>query len=998
MKRVILIFLVLLMSVMYSSRLQAQDRTVSGRVTSADDGTALPGVNVSVKGTTSGTATNAEGDYTLSVPSDATLVFSFIGLTSQEVPVGNRSVINVQMASDIKSLNEVVVIGYGSQQKKDLTGNIASVSGASIANIPVSSVEESLQGRAAGVYINSGSGKLGQGVQIRVRGAASVSAGNQPLYVVDGIPITSSDLGSANSELANPIADLNPNDIESIEILKDASAAAIYGSRASNGVVLITTKKGRIGKTKIDLGYFTGVSTPTRTREWLNAAEYIELFSEAAENEGYDPQEEFEGNGLPWNSTDDTDWASEAFQTGGISQYNLSLSGGNEKTRFFLSGTHNDQKGIIVANEFKRSSARINLDHSINQKFRIGTNISLIRSVNYRVPDDNAFSNPLQLVALPPIQPKIDPATGELNRNTLYYNNLIELSNATNVATTYRTISNIFASYDIVPGLTFRTEYGIDFLALDEDIYRGRITEDGGPTGYGYSNQVRSFNYTTNNTLNYNKIFNDVHTLDLLGGISYQEANVRGTSVEGRGFPNDNFQRIASAARITSGSSNETGYSFLSYLARANYKFMDKYLFALSGRIDGSSRFGQNNRYGFFPAASAGWILSEESFMQNSNVLSFLKLRASYGLTGNSEIGNFQSRGLYNAIFYADQAGITPSTIASPDLRWENTAQTDIGIDFGFFNNRISGELDYYIKTTRDLLLDVPLPAINGFTSITKNIGSLENKGIEFVLNTQNLVGEFKWTTNFNISRNRNKVLELNGDPIEGGGRLIGRVAEGEPLGYFYTVKYAGVDPANGDALYYDLEGNKTSEYSSNYRQKVGDPNPDFIGGMTNTFSYKGFDLNVLTQFVYGNDLYNVAGYFQSVNADYFDNQSRDQLKRWQKEGDITDVPQARLYAGNGSGTSSRWVQDGSFLRIRTVTFGYNLPTDLIKRVYLQNARIYVTGQNLFTFTKYEGYDPEVNSTYFQGTTAQSTNINLGHDFYTPPQQKTITVGINLGF
>jgi TonB-linked SusC/RagA family outer membrane protein len=989
----------MLLSVIGFYDLQAQSRTVSGRVTSADDGSGLPGVNVSVKGTTTGTATNADGNYALSVPPDATLVFSFIGLTSQEVPVGNRSTIDVRMISDVKSLTEVVVVGYGSQQKKDLTGNIASVSGASIANIPVVSVEESLQGRAAGVYVNSGSGKLGAGIQIRVRGAASVSAGNQPLYVVDGIPITSTDLGSANSELANPIADLNPNDIESIEILKDASAGAIYGSRASNGVVLITTKKGRVGRTKIDLGYFTGVSTPTRTREWLNAAEFIELFSEGAINEGYDPQEEFEASGLLWNSPHNTDWASEAFQRGGISQYNLSMSGGNEKTRFFLSGTHSDQKGIIVGNEFKRSSARINLDHSINQKFRVGTNISLIRSVNNRVPDDNAFSNPLQLVALPPIEPKIDPATGQLNRNTLYYNNLIELENATNVATTYRTISNVFASYDLLPGLTFRTEYGLDFLVLDEDIYRGRITEDGGPTGYGYSNQVRSFNYTTNNTLNYNKTFNDIHSLDLLGGFSYQEANVKGTSVEGRGFPNDNFQRIASAARITSGSSNETGFSFVSYLARANYKLMDKYLLSLSGRVDGSSRFGTNNRYGFFPAASAGWILSEESFLQNSGLLSFLKLRGSYGLTGNSEIGNFASRGLYSALFYADQAGVTPTSIASPGLRWENTAQADIGLDFGFFNNRISGEIDYYIKTTRDLLLNVPLPGINGFTSITRNIGSLENKGIEFVLNTQNLVGDFKWTTNFNIARNRNKVVKLSGDPIDGGGRLIGRVAEGEPLGYFYTVKYAGVDPANGDALYYDLEGNKTNVYSANYRQKVGDPNPDFIGGMTNNFSYKGFDLNVLMQFVYGNDIYNVAGYFQSNNTgDYFDNQSKDQLRRWKKEGDITDVPQARLYAQNGFGTSSRWVQDGSFLRIRTVTFGYNLPAALLKRAYLQNARIYVAGQNLFTFTNYEGYDPEVNSTYFQGTTAQSTNINLGHDFYTPPQQRTVTVGINLGF
>jgi TonB-linked SusC/RagA family outer membrane protein len=835
-----------------------------------------------------------------------------------------------------------------------------------------------------------------------VRGAASVSAGNEPLYVVDGIPITSSDVGSANTELANPLADINPNDIESIEILKDASAAAIYGSRASNGVVLITTKKGKAGRTALNVNFFTGLSRRTREREWLNGAEYIELFSEAATNEGYDPQEEFEGNGLPWNSPYSTDWSAEAFQPGNITQLDVSVTGGSEKTRFFLSGTHLGQKGIIVGNKYQRSSVRTNIDHSISSKLRVGANISLIRSINNRVPDDNAFSNPLQLVALPPIQSKFDPEDPtQLNRNTLYYNNLIELDNASNVATTYRTISSFFGSYDFMPGLTFRSELGLDLLSLEEEIYRGRITEDGGPTGYGYNNQVRSLNYTTNNTLNFSRTFGDRHDLDLLAGLTFQENTVEGASTEGRGFPNDKFRKIASAARIISGSSTETGFSIVSYLARANYRFMDRYLLSVSGRVDGSSRFSKNYQYGVFPAASVGWIINEEAFLQNSSLISFLKLRASYGLTGNSEIGNFAYRGLWTSIPYADQAGTIPEQIESRDLRWEKTAQADIALDFGFFNNRIGGTIDYYVKNTDDLLLNEPLPGINGFTVITRNIGSLVNRGVEFTLNTQNLVGAFKWSTNFNIAHNRNKITRLSGNPIEGSGRLIGRVAEGEPLGYFYTAKYAGVDPDNGDALYFTETGETTNDYSEANRQKVGDPNPDFYGGLSNNFSYKGFDLDVLFQFVSGNDLYNVAGYFQSVNADYFDNQSRDQLRRWRNPGDVTDVPQARLYGGNGSGTSSRWVQDGSFVRLKTVTLGYNLPVSVVKGTFLeflQSARLYVAAQNLLTFTDYDGYDPEVNSTYFQGTDAQQTNVNLGHDFYTPPQARTVTFGINLGF
>lgn len=989
--------LMMLMLVFFGLPGWAQERTVAGKVTSAEDGQPIPGVNVLVKGTSIGTASDINGAFKINVPAGSnTLSFSSIGFKTAEIDVTGRTTVDVMLQPDAQQLSEVVVVGYGTAIKQELTGNVAQVSGQDLQNIPVTTVESALQGRAAGVYINQGSGKLGQGMQIRIRGASSVSASNQPLYVVDGIIVNSADLGSANAEPINPIADINPNDIQSIDILKDAAAAAIYGSRASNGVVIITTKKGSIGKTKINLGYYAGTSTPTRKREFLNAQQYRELFTAAAQNVGYDPAEEFAAETATddWSNNYDTKWSDEAFQRGSISQYELSASGGDNKTRFFISMNYNDQKGIIVGNEFSRASGRINLDHSISKKITIGTNISLVKSLNKRVSDDNAFSNPVQLNALPPLHPKIDPTTGALNRRTLYYNALLDQAYGFNEATTYRTISNGFLNYQITPALTFRTEHGIDFLNLQEEIYLGKETEDGAPTGYGYNSQFTSTNYTTNNTLTFNKVLNEIHKIELLGGFSYQNSNATGASVTGRGFPNDSFKKIASAARITAGSSTGSPYKFASYFFRGNYSLKGKYLFSASVRTDGSSRFGKDNTYGVFPAASAGWILSQESFMQSIPAISFLKLRASYGITGNAEIGNFASLGLFTTGFYEDLSGQIPLSLASPDLKWEKTAQYDIGIDFGFVNDRITGEIDYYVKQTDDLLLDVPLPAVNGYTTITKNIGSLTNKGFEFVLNTQNLVGVFKWSSNFNISKNINKITNMNGAIIIGGSRFVGQIRENEPMAVFYGPKYAGVDPANGDALYYVSAGSdeKTANYNLAQDQRIGNPNPKFIGGLDNKFSYKGFDLSVLTQFVYGNDIYNVAGIFQSVNGDYFDNQTVDQLNYWKKPGDITNVPQPRLYEGNGIDKSSRWVQDGSFVRIKTVTLGYNLPKSLLMRTALSSARVYMAASNLFTFTSYTGYDPEVNTSYFG-----RSNVTLGHDFYTPPLAKTITFGVNIG-
>jgi len=1016
-------FLLVCFSLVVVFNLWAQERVVSGKVTSAEDGSSLPGVNVVLSGSSTGTVTDIDGNYKINVPaSGGALRFSFIGLVSQEIQIGGSSRIDVALVQDVQQLSEIVVVGYGTQIKQDLTGNIAQVKGSELSKIPVASFDQAMQGKAAGVFVEAGTGKLGQGIKVRVRGSSSVSAANQPLYVIDGMPITSSSQSSTEGQ-TNPLVDINPNDIESIEILKDASASAIYGSRAANGVVLITTKRGKSGKTNFDVGFFTGFSSETGRREFLNTQEYVELFTESNGGLTESLTNRFNRYGAApsgppaasWATPGapgyvDTDWQDEIFRNdAGISQLDISASGGNEKTKFFISGSKSDQRGIIIGNDLDRINGRINLDHQASEKFNLGMNFSIARTINKRLAEDNNFNTPIQTVALSPMTPVIDPRTGLISGafdpNTgvpngnypIYYNPLLDNAYAQQTTLVFRNLGSVYGEYKLMEGLSFRSDFGYDLLTQNEDRYFGKETSrnTGAPNGFGTNSWTQVFNYTTNNFFRYQKNIQD-HALEAIGGMTYQESNAKYSSVEAQQFPSNAYKKITSAADITSGTSNESAFSFLSYFARANYKFKDKYLLSLSGRVDGSSRFGADNRYGFFPAASAGWIISEESFMSNDKVIDFLKLRASYGLTGNAEIGNFAALGLYTGgSGYAGVPGQSPSQLENPDLRWEQTAQLDVGIDFGFFNSRITGQLDYYIKKTNDLLLNVNLPGNSGFRTQTRNVGELENKGFEIVLNSENLVGDLKWSTSFNFSVNRNKILDLQGQIIQGS--FINRAQEGEPIGIFFSPKYAGVDPANGDALYVlvnsDGTQTTTNDYNEATQMKVGDPNPDFIAGLTNTFSYKGIDFSFLFQGVFGNQVYNGGGIFMSANGDFFDNQTKDQLRRWQKPGDITDVPQARLFEGNGVGESSRYLSDGSYIRLRTITLGYNLPATLLSKINLTKLRVYVSGQNLLTFTDYQGWDPEVNSDTYAGN-----NVNQGIDFYSAPQAKTVTFGINIGF
>ncbi|MEM8899051.1 MAG: TonB-dependent receptor [Bacteroidota bacterium] len=989
-------------------------KTITGQVN--DENGPLPGASVLIKGTTVGAFTNAQGFFSLEVPdNNAVLLISFLGKVSQEIVVGTDDAFSVTMVNDAMALEEVIITGFGSTIKRDLTGNIAKVDGKDIENVPVTSFESALQGRAAGVFVSKQNGKLGNGINIRIRGSASVTASNEPLYVVDGIVITSDNQSSiigvtptTPTATTSPLADLNFNDIESIEILKDASAAAIYGSRASNGVVIITTKQGAAGKTNFNVGYSIGFSEPSRRREWLNGQEYTELWEEAFNNVANADglvfglsANEWRDRRIPgWDQNNDTDWQEEAFDDdAGFQQIDINASGGTDRTRFYISGSMLDQVGIMIGNDFERFSGRLNLDHQTSDNIKIGMKLSLARTINGRVSSDNSFATPLQLVALPPVQPKNDPDNPEeLFDRTVYFNGLLFEDNVFQRQTVFRSLGNVYFDWQFLSSLSFRTEFGVDFLSQNEETYfNSRVARSTGQNnGRGENTFRHVLNYSTNNYFTYNQLFGE-HSVNAVLGMSFQESTNDFAQVAGINFPNDDFRKLASAAEINEGTSIGTIFNIVSYFIRANYKFQNKYLVSASARIDGDSRFGEDERYGFFPSASVGWILSEESFLSENPVLSFLKLRASYGVTGNTPIANFPSRGLWGgAAAYGGNSGISPTQVKNPDLKWENTTQIDIGIDFGFFDDRISGEVDYYVKNTDDLLLNVNVPSTTGFATQLRNVGELQNSGFEFVLNSENLIGDFRWSTSLNFAANTNEITDLQGQIIEGG--FINRAVEGQAIGVFFAPEYAGVDPENGDALYYlnteladgGRDRNTTNNINDAERVVIGDPNPDFIYGMNNTFSWKGIDLAIFIQGVQGNDIYNGGGFFQLDGFGWFDNQDKRVLDRWQQPGDQTDIPQLRFLGG--SAESSRFLSDGSYLRLKTVTLGYTLPQSITSRVGIDKVRLYATGQNLAIWTDYEGWDPEVNADYIAG------NIGLGNDFYSGPQARTIVFGASVGF
>lgn len=995
-------------------------RTITGMV--ADPvGEPLVGASVVVKNTRFGTRTDLNGRFTIQVPgNDAVVQVSYTGYVSQELSVGDKSTIDIVLAENPSVIDEVVVIGYGKQIRSTLTGNIAKLGNENVKGMPVVSVEQAMQGQAAGVMVETVNGKLGAAARVRVRGVGSINAGTEPLFVVDGIPLAKEARNTFGAAL-NPLADINFNDIESIEVLKDASAKAIYGSRGSNGVVLITTKSGKSGKSQIELDFQSGYSQPTGKREFLNAKEFVELFTEAAKNsddiDGYaydDPdswsvfvQERFtrySGRNEDWKTgIDKTDWQEQAFYKGSLRNTTLSMSGGNERMRYYVSANTGFNHGILQSNSLNKDGARVNLDFEATKRFKAGVNFSLSRTTTRQVSDDNAFSTPMQLVALAPITPLRDE-NGELYDRpvTTYYNGLIDVEDATRQVLTLRTLATAYGDYSFTDHLALRVEAAANLYTVRDEARFGERTDTGNSSkGFGQSAFAGATDYNTNAVLRWGREFKQ-HDLGFDLGTEYFQSENNRTSVEGQQFPFDGLRTLENAAVITGGTSTLDRYSFLSYFGRARYNFDRKYLFNASARIDGSSRFGTEKRYAFFPAVSAGWVASEESFLKDNNTLSFLKVRASWGQSGNADIGNFRALGLFAPGSYTGESNLTPEQIPNPELTWEKSTEVDFGVDWGLFKNRLTGEIDYYVKNTQDLLQEVPVPASSGFKTQWRNIGELQNKGWEFSLNSNNLTGKFTWSTSLNLAFNQNEVLSLaeGQDLIDvaGGTRQPNVVKVGEPIGVFWGAEYAGVDPQNGDALYYvHAEGGDPKATTNDFTEAnyvvLGSPLPTMIGGIGNTFGWEGLTLDVRFQGQRGNDIHRSGDIFMSCNACWFDNQTRDQLDRWQKPGDITQVPQARLGYSNGDiGRSSRYISDGSFLRLKNVTLAYDLPSKWLGRAGIRTLRLYATGTNLLTFTKYTGWDPEVTADYIAG------NTTYGIDFYSAPQPKSFVGGIRIGF
>ena len=1012
----------------------AQQKSITGTVTGAEDKLPIIGATVLIKGTSTGAITDLSGKYQISVRQGDTLEFRFVGKKTREVIIGISILYDVALEYDLVGVNEVVVVGYGTQIKSKVTGSIAKVDGDVLRNIPVPTVEQALQGKTAGVFIESVNGKSTGTTNMRIRGSSSITATNQPLFVVDGIPITTEALNQSGAVI-NPLTSINFNDVESIDILKDAASSAIYGSRGANGVVIITTKKGISGATKLNFTIQSGFNEASNKRKFMNSTEYVKYFQDAAYNsdliEGIDPKNnpadypdswlEFvngrlarysgwaailDGDGNYTGSKVNTNWQDLAFQKGKIFSADMSAQGGNDKLKYFTSLSYNNSDGILVSNGIEKISARLNVDNKVNNFIDMGFALSLNRNKIDQVSADNQFTTPMQMVALSPITPPRD-LTGQLYNTptTTYYNPLLDVAYASRIIIEYRSIANGYLTFKLLDGLKWRNEFGFDLYNLKENARYGNLTEEGtGVNGYGFANYGQTQNITTKSYFDFSKSLGD-YSLSAVLGTEFQYTTVDNAWAQGTGFPLDDLKTLASAGLITGATSTLTQYSFLSYFSRINFDYKAKYLLTLSGRIDGSSRFGKNNRYGTFPAASLGWVLTKEEFLANKTTLSFLKLRTSYGLTGNAGISNFGQLGLYDgSAHYNSVAGLAPYQIPNPDLGWESTHQLDFGVDYGFFKNRISGEVDYYIKKTKDLLLNVPVPSTSGFGTQLKNVGSVQNKGFEFVLNSDNITGTFTWSTNFNFSRNKNEVTNLGGQTIidQGSARYMNVVMVGQPIGVFYGAQYAGVDPTNGDALWYvntkDANGKvidhttTTNNFNNANFVVLGSPTPNVIGAITNTFAFKGFELSFTFQGVTGNKIHLIGDQWMGANGVWFDNQLESQLASWKNPGDKTDVPQARFDYDNGDQSrNSRYLSDGSYVKLRSFMFSYDLPKKLISKAGLDKMRVYIQAQNLLTFTNYKGWDPEVSTDFL------NDNITQGCDFYSAPQPRSIVFGINIG-
>lgn len=1031
----ILEFTFLFVAILFCFQAYSQNSTtLKGKVT-GKDAQALPGVTVQVKGKpVEITQTDNDGNFSLQTKEfSGILVFTSVGYATKEVAFNpSLTTFAVQMEETVSVLNEVVLTGYIKQKKSDITGAISSVRNKEFKDQPVSNLAQSIQGKVSGVLVSQPSGTPGAGLLVSVRGT------NNPLYVVDGVPMISESNSSLSTSYntdgeevgkgqnVSSISDINPDDIESIEILKDASSASIYGARAANGVVLITTKRGRAGKTDFNFNSFTGIQNVSRKIPFLDSKGFVALIEDARAQDlklyNQDPSlfgEDFDPalltNPLPdsWNTGVNTDWEDEIFRTAPLSNIQLSARGGNDKTKFFVAGNYFDQQGIVIENFFKRASFRLNVDNKVSDRVSIGANASFSYSRNRRSFNDDTYTGIVtNAIGASPLEPVYENGTysdyTQYQASWLSDNPVKSAKEIQAFTSSYRFIGSVFTDIDVVKNLKFRSSFSTDYSNLTDDQFFDPITTDGSAVGgKAIKGLYRSTTWINENSLTYQNTFKEKNDLTLFGGFSMQSSRINQSSIRGQGFPEGSgLHNISSASSITSATDITTGWGLVSFIGRANYAYDSKYLVSVSARYDGSSRFDPSGRWGLFPAASVGWVLTKEKFLEDSKWLSNLKLRVSYGLTGDQEIGNFQYLSYWSPGRYDGNAGLRPRNLGNSDLTWQRNKMLNIGIDYEILKGRFSGSIEYFKGNRTKLLAEAALPATSGFPSITINSGEIQNSGIEFSLTAYAIrKKDFTWTSSFNISYLKDKIKSLYSD-----NELLSAYNDlfpthilkvGEAVGSFWGIKYLGVNPDTGDPMFQDL--NKDGVIDDNDQQVLGKATPDYFGGWTNDFRYKNWDLSIVTQFSIGNKVYNlIRTTYQTLgwsdqgwdeNYDLYQvyaNNATIVNNRWEKPGDHTDIPRASLIFENYLQNSSQFIENASFFRIRTVALGYTIKPKSTK--VFTSLRLYAQVQNLHVFTKYYGFDPEVSS---NGGDSPET---AGVDYAAYPQARTITFGVNFNF
>jgi TonB-linked SusC/RagA family outer membrane protein len=989
----------------WAGPLTAQNAVLRGMITDSATGRALEGAVVSILGTAIRTQAKADGGFAFAQvsPGQVKVRAQMIGYSPMErtftVPDSGEVTADFALAPKPVELQELVAIGYGTQARSDVSSAVSSVGGEALTPA-VAGLDGGMQGKVPGVQVIQNAGNPGNGMTVRVRGSSSISAGNQPLYVVDGVPMIAEDYSQLDlgGQGVSGVTGIPAGDIESIDVLKDAAATAIYGSRGSNGVVMITTKRGKAGKAQVSLDAYTGPQWASSRIAMMNSTQYVKYFNEGAKNDGYGPNYVFTPG------VDDqvnTDWQNAVLREAPIGNVDVGISGGSDKLTYRVSGNYFDQTGIVVGSAYQRLAGRINLDFVTSDKLSFTTSLALSGEDDQRIENDNSgtglITNAIGEAPIYPVKQPNGQFFGKDNNSGFQYPNPAALGTLNSAAArTNRVLGNVEGRYEFGGGVGFTSRFGLDMIDVKETQYESpKVQDTYAVTANGVSKRSYSAGnrYVFDNFVDFDKIWKQKHSLSLTGGASLEHTNNELNFIRGEGLANDKFTQVRNAANPTSFDGTTSRTDLVSFFGRANYTLSGKYLFGASIRADGSSRFGPNERWGVFPAASAAWVMSRESFMRNAHWLDDLKLRASYGLTGNQPLSYYPYQALVGSANYGTVPGLAPSSLPNPDLKWESTAQLDLGIDLTMFKGRVGLTADWYNKDTKDLLLDRPISTTSGFASIYSNVGNMTNHGVDLGLNTVNIDNRdprgFHWLMGLSLSFNKNEVTKLaNNEPFDVD---INRVQVGHPLGEFYTLKFLGVDPQTGNAIFKDVNGD--GQINSDDRVFVGSPQPNYTGGLTNTFTWKGADLSFFASFSQGNKVYNAMRIYSASGGYYYDNQFADQLSRWQKPGDKTNVPRASYDGTSGADlVSSRFIEDGSYFRMQDITLGYQLPANWAASGWFSSLRLYTTVRNAFIITNYSGYDPDVNSN------GAAVNVGLANDFYSYPQERTFILGVQAGW